>query len=213
MIPKPEEVYENHPTDRFLRLRHSFLNLKPVLEIDSTRSYTRVMKETEGEPMELRRAKAFAAVCREMRVAIAPDELIVGNTSVTRGGFKAEVEHITAFLNVLDNPVREYEVSPEDEKELRDEIIPYWRGNGNWGKTPEGQLKAALRNSYFGLPDQWPYPAIERAGGGYGVIDYGHQAVDYIGVVKKGILGYLEEARERLNSLDITDPEDLQKAP
>jgi len=213
MIPKPEEVYENHPTDRFLRLRHRFLNLKPVLEIDSTRSYTRVMMETEGEPMELRRAKAFAAVCREMRVAIAPDELIVGNTSVTRGGFKAEVEHITGFLNVLDSPVRGCEVSPEDEKELRDEIIPYWRGNGNWGKTPEGHLKAALRNSYFGLPDQWPYPAIERAGGGYGVIDYGHQAVDYIGVVKKGILGYLEEARERLNSLDITDPEDLQKAP
>jgi hypothetical protein len=76
MIPKPEEVYENHPTDRFLRLRHCFLNnLKPVLEIDSTRSYTRVMMETEGEPMELRRAKAFAAVCREMRVFIAPPTL------------------------------------------------------------------------------------------------------------------------------------------
>ena len=214
MIPKPEEVYENHPTDRFLRLRRCFLNdLKPTLEIDSTRSYTRVMMETEGEPMELRRGKAFAAVCREMRVVIAPDELIVGNTSVTRGGFKAEVEHITKFMSFLDSPARGCEISPEDEKELRDEIIPYWRGNGNWGKTPEGQLKTALRNSFFGLPDQWPYPAIEQAGGGYGVIDYGHQAVDYIGVVKKGILGYLEEARERMNSLDITDPEDLLKAP
>ncbi|MBT4264096.1 MAG: hypothetical protein HN745_06715 [Deltaproteobacteria bacterium] len=61
MMPKPKDVYEIQPTHHFLRLRQSFLNLTPMMEIERTRSNTRVMMETEGEPMELRRAKAFAA--------------------------------------------------------------------------------------------------------------------------------------------------------
>ena len=60
------------PTQRMKRLRETYIeNSKrtdPVYTIYFDRAIARVMKETEGEPMVLRRAKAFAAAVREMPV-------------------------------------------------------------------------------------------------------------------------------------------------
>ena len=75
-----ERVITREPTPRVKRLRESYLQMtkrpEPVYTIFSDRAITRVMKETEGESIYLRRAKAFAAVVREMPKRI-PDELFV----------------------------------------------------------------------------------------------------------------------------------------
>ena len=65
-------------TSRVERLRETLLSGKSGISIDRARIETRIMKETEGEPMVARRAKVFAAVAREMPIDILPDELIVG---------------------------------------------------------------------------------------------------------------------------------------
>lgn len=213
MTVKPESVYTIPPTDRVLRLRETFLNYRPKMEIERTRIHTRTMKETEGEPMVIRRAKAFANICREMPIEIAPDELIVGYLSATRRGFKAEVEHTGYFELVIDSPHPGFDLSDADEKELRQEIIPYWKGSGKWERTPEGLLSQYLQNSYFARADDWPSPAIEVAANGNFCIDYGHQVVDYKAVLEKGYLGILQEARDRMDSLDLTDPQDLERVP
>ena len=62
------------PTPRVERLRAFYQGLRPVLRIDQDRIMARVMGETDGRPMILRRAKAFAAVVREVPIEILPDE-------------------------------------------------------------------------------------------------------------------------------------------
>ncbi len=62
------------------RLRQAHLKLPVTFSINRLRIETRVMKETESEPMVLRRAKIFAAATREMPIEIMPDELIIGHT-------------------------------------------------------------------------------------------------------------------------------------
>ena len=66
------------PTPRVERLRAHYQSLQPVLRIELDRIMARVMRETEGEPMISRRAKAFAAVVREVPIEIFPDEPFVG---------------------------------------------------------------------------------------------------------------------------------------
>ena len=66
------------PTLRVERIRERYFDRKLVYSIDRDRIEVRVMKETEGEPMVIRKAKVFAAVVRELLIDIYPDELIVG---------------------------------------------------------------------------------------------------------------------------------------
>jgi len=59
-----DRVLAMKPTPRVERLREAFVRLKPTASIERARIETRVMKETEGEPMITRRAKVFAAVVK-----------------------------------------------------------------------------------------------------------------------------------------------------
>ena len=65
-------------TPRVEEFREQYLSQKPSVSINKLRIETRVMKETEGEAMEIRRAKVFAAFVRETPISILPGELIVG---------------------------------------------------------------------------------------------------------------------------------------
>ena len=53
----------------------------PEVEADRAVILTRVYKETEGEPIITRRAKAFKAICEELPITIRPNELIVGSNA------------------------------------------------------------------------------------------------------------------------------------
>ena len=80
-----ERVFTIKPMPRVERLREAMVNRKFAASIDRAHIETRVMKETEGQPIITRRAKVFAAVAREMPIDIHPDDLLVGCPSVRPG--------------------------------------------------------------------------------------------------------------------------------
>ena len=57
--------------------------MKWELELERARLLTESYKQTEGEPMVLRRAKALAHILENMTVYIRPGELIIGNFAST----------------------------------------------------------------------------------------------------------------------------------
>ena len=238
-----ERVITREPTPRVKRLRESYLQMtkrpEPVYTIFSDRAITRVMKETEGESIYLRRAKAFAAVVREMPEEIFPDELFVGWVAgdpmsvpvcVEQRGRRTEIE-LDCFRYL----------SEEDKQELREEILPYWRGNGNWKRHWFAQayqhLPPATRDLLYGDPDpelakigiltNWPVPSAPKVTVrqevetlGRGIIGdlmnrhhIGHSCFGYEKVVKKGFLGVKKDAEDRLARLEMTDPEDMRRVP
>ena len=70
-------------TSRFPRiglLKKQYENYTPTLHLDLALVKTQVMKETAGEPMCIRRAKAFKKYCETKKITILPHELIIGNT-------------------------------------------------------------------------------------------------------------------------------------
>jgi len=196
-----DKTITSTPTPRFERLKHWFLNAEPAIEIDRDRIYTRVMKETDGEPMVIRRAKAFCAVVREMPVHIAPDELFVGHVNVTWAGVRVSGESGAAMEALLDRvSKRRSAISEADERELRDEIIPYWKdtmpGAHHYSLVPDEEL-------------QLLYGKRVTANANH----FGHLSVNYEKVLKKGFLGVKKEADERLARMDFTDPDELRKLP
>ena len=209
-----DRVITIKPTPRFERFRETCMAADPVVRIDHARIYSRVMKETDGDPMVIRRAKAFCAVVREMPINIDPDDLFVGYVDGIWAGQQVSDGKGELLERALDSKgKRAFVLSEEDERELREEIIPYWKGpKGDW---------SGIRNSRnYDLIDEDKYQiyppfilrrSLSRSGGG--TVLHGHECLDLEKIVKKGILGVKKDAEERLARLDYADPDEVKRVP
>ena len=182
-----ERIFTMKPTARVKRLREAFFDIKPRLSIDRARIEARVMKETEGQPMITRRSKVFAAVLREMPIDIYPDELIVGLTGAGR-----------LCSNVIPGA---YELVQERRVNISQHSE---RAN------PVGLSDDDMRELEEELIPYWKQ---QGRAGRVAYWHYGHNIHDMKKVVEKGFLGIKKEAEERLDRLDLTEPEELKKLP
>jgi len=185
------------PTERVERLRQRYLDTRNKVVTDAGRILTQTMKVTEGEPLVTRRAKAFAAVVRGVPINIYPDELFVGWLWSEPRGTEVSVRHL-GLENELDTiSTREYTpflIDDEDKKALREEIFPYWKEQLYSPSMPPEAKK-------LGIQAAAATPVLF------------HYVVNYEKVLKKGLLGIKRAAEERLDRLDLTDPDDVKKVP
>lgn len=199
--------------DRVVKLRKDHLNLAyDLASIHRLCIETRVMMETEGHPMVMRRAKIFAAVARQMPTVILDDELIVGHAGVTplcEDMIPDDIPDLLAGKKIT--PIKEQvaytleDLTPEDQQTLKEEIAPYWRGNGNWERTQIGSntkalpdhLKALLftDDSVFPPKRSMIYTSFIKGG------HYGHNSANYEKVLKIGLSGLAQEAKDKLAEL------------
>jgi formate C-acetyltransferase len=234
------------PTARMMRLRECYVEnskrTEPVYTIDYDRAIARTMKETEGEPMVLRRAKAFAAAVQAMPAVIFPDEPFVGWFSGSPTAISVGAEMLGQRLEI---EIDHYKfMSEEDRKAVREEIIPYWKGEGDWKRhwfyRNYAMLPPETRNLLYGDPDpdlkkigiitrsrppSQPRVDVTEVPGrtdglGRGIISdgmtrhhIGHSSFGYEKILKKGFLGVKKDAEARLARLDWTDAEELRKVP
>lgn len=243
MLRQLEDVYTIQPTPRVEKLRNQYIEAakrpEPTYSIWADRIITRVMKDTEGEPIHLRRAKAFKAVVEEVPLEIMPNEPFVGwltvdplsvQVSVEQRGSRTEIELDYFQFN-----------SEEERRILRDEIIPYWKGDGNWKRHWFAQayqlMPPETRELFYGDPDPEEaklgiltnsnpaaQPRVNVPGRvktlGMGLITdlmsrhhIGHSSFGYEKVLKKGFLGVKRDAEERLARIDLSNPDEMQKVP
>ncbi|MCP4753754.1 MAG: hypothetical protein GY866_22955, partial [Proteobacteria bacterium] len=127
------------PSARVERLRRQYLNTRDTIIIDIVRSKTRIMQETLGQPMATRQAKAFAASVREMAINIYPDEPLVGWLFCEPRGSNLSWGQALAIEGELDTigtrKINPFYIAEEDKRELREEIIPYWKEHRGGGTT------------------------------------------------------------------------------
>jgi len=180
------DIFAIEPTPRVQKLRDNFFPVKPTYSIERSRIEARVLRETEGESLIIRRAKVMAAVLREMPIAIYPDDLIVGETSVRQcctnlvPGTLKQMEQRRRGMGHRDTTSIDG-IGPEDLKELAEDLDPYWEQLGRAGQVAT-----------------W---------------HYGHNIHDMLKVVKKGFLGIKQETEDRLARINLADPEEVKKAP
>lgn len=207
-----DRVLTVQPTQRVESQRQRYLNRKLVYSIDRDRIEVRVMKETEGEPMVTRKAKLFTAVVKEMPINIFLDELIVGwydpipNNCPLPVKWDITLEDSLDFISSRErNPVY---ITEEQKRELREEIIPYWRGEGDWKRT---RISPSHYNHL--IPPNFPPDLWYALNQSMAVWHIGHFIPNNEKVLEKGFLGIKKDAEERLGRIDRNSPEDVKKIP
>jgi len=198
-------------TERTKQLRKGLLTVTPKLCAERARLYTESWKETEGEPVVIRRAKAFDKVLSEMTIFIRPGELIVGNLASDIRAAPVFPEFYMKFIrDELDGkpyrfeerPGERFWVSEEDEKLLR-ELADWWEG-----KTMTDYKKNLYTDEVYKANYDLQIVEILVFGEGGGS---GHFIEDFPKALNKGFYGIMEEAEEHLGRLKLWEPEDLEK--
>jgi formate C-acetyltransferase len=120
------------PSAGAARIRQRLVQSERQSDVERARFTTESYRQSEGEPMPIRRAKMLLHLVRSLSITIEPDEIIVGNRSLRpRMGVIAPegaVDWIDRELEKLPTrPQDRFDITPAQIHELRHEIFPYWR--------------------------------------------------------------------------------------
>lgn len=183
-------------TDRVAKLRELVIG-PPEICTERGRLMTESYKQTESEPTVMRRAKAMYHIMDKMTIKIEDGELIVGNsTSKPRGAPLIPELQWKWYLDEIDEvSTRQWDrcaPTPEADKAIMREILPYWEG-----KTPEEKWlpKAdpiALRNQMTGT-------FISMGGNAFHLA---HTAVDYEKALSLGFEAMKKEIDDEIARTD-----------
>ena len=172
-----------------------------VPEIESSRAVllTESFKQTEGEPMVMRKAKAFAHIMRNLPIAIREGELIVGSTTVKPHGCltypEFSFEWLVAELDTVDKREADpFVISEKGKKELV-EVAKYWKG----------RTTSELATSYMSSETIKAMDHNVFTPGNYYYNGVGHVTVKYWEVMEIGYEGIMAKAATELSTLDVAD--------
>lgn len=174
-------------------------------EIESARAVliTESYKETEGEPMIIRRAKAFAHILKHIPIIIRPDELIVGSTTLAPRGCQTYPEFSFSWLEdefetVETRAADPFYISEKTKEDLR-KVHTYWKGKTT-SELAENYMseetKKAIAHNMFTV-------------GNYFYNGVGHVTVKYQMILEKGYQGVIEDAKREL---ELCQPGDMDYA-
>lgn len=192
--------------ERIEYLKERVVNTRPEIDLENARILTKSFIETAGEPLAVRKAKAFRRQCKEKTVKIWDKELIVGcSGSKMRAGILCADTCWSILDDELDTiSTRKYDpfyLSDEDKAVFLEEIKPYWKGRSNY----EAWLKQIPEDTKV-LRDNGVVYINRKAVRGWGETTAGYRQIIQEGTV--GIRQNIEKRRERLN---LTAPGDYEK--
>ena len=195
-------------TQRITEFKKSYIDLKPSISVKRALAFTASHKQTEGEAVIIRRAKAFKAVCETIPATIFDHELIVGAIGEFRKcgivcpeySWQWVDKEMDSFASRSQDP---YCIDDITKRTLRNEVFPYWQG-----KSLEETFRSRLN------------PETANILVDTGIIDndskwrnaVGEVTADYQDVIfKKGFGGLQAEALAHLAELEPVTVEAMEK--
>ena len=177
-------------------------------EIESARALllTESYQQTEGEPIVIRRAKAFAHILDHIPIIIRDEELIVGSSTLAPRGCQTYPEFSYEWLEAEFDTVEHRAADPfyisEQTKEDLRRVHPYWKGKTTSERAtaymaPE-TLTAMAHNMF--TPGNYFYNGV------------GHVTVQYEKVLAIGYQGIIAEAQAELDTCQPGDADYARKS-
>ena len=184
---------------RIQKLVDALYEHMPVIESARAKLITESYKETEGEPIITRRAKAFAHILHNIPIIIRDNELIVGSSTIAPRGCQTFPEFSYEWLEaeldtVATRTADPFDIAEETKAELK-EADKYWKG----------KTTSELATSYM-APEA--IKAIEHnifTPGNYFYNGVGHVTVKYWEVLETGFEGIMEKAQKELDGCSVGD--------
>ncbi|MBQ9603956.1 MAG: glycyl radical protein [Firmicutes bacterium] len=191
-------------------------SVKPVIDIERGLYFTQSFKETEGQPLQLRWAKALYHYAKNAKVYIDDDQLLVGRSGKEgRYGILYPELDGNIFKEAMEKlPTREnspFDITDKDRKTVIEEIAPYWQGktfHENFAKSLTPETTKLTYNPDKELTSRY---IVNETASFRSSLQWVH---DYEIVLEKGFKGIKEEALEKLSGLDEYSPLDYtEKRP
>ena len=170
-------------------------------EIESARAIllTESYKQTENEPLIMRRAKAFRHILENLPIVIREQELIVGSTTIAPRGCQTYPEFSYEWLEAEFDTVETrsadpFYISEQTKRELK-EANAYWKGKTTSELATsymEKETLLAMEHNIF-TPGNYFYNGV------------GHVTVKYDEVLAIGFQGIKEKAEEELQAIHLSE--------
>ena len=201
-------------TDRILRLFESINPSQPPrVTVERAVLFTESFKETEGQPLVLRWAKALKHFADKAPVTIFDDELIVGRPNTWIGRWAIVYPELDGsvmpagveMFRKIKGKVGEVVVTDEDKKIIDEVLTPYWAGK-DYMTAFHRELPEETRFMMFG-PDPkntllWTCVVLATSPMRHSQ----NWTPDFSKILTRGVKGLREEARTKLAAL--SDPRD-----
>ena len=189
---------------------------RPVIDVERGLYFTESFRETEGQPLNLRWAKALYHYAESATIYIDDEQLLVGRAGRPGryGILYPELDGNIYGEAVKKLPEREtspFDIFPEDVRVIEEEIAPYWQGktfHEGLAKSLTPETRKLTYNEDSSLTSRY---IVNETASFRSSLQWVH---DYEIVLRKGLLGIRREAEERLAALDPDSPLDTcEKRP
>ena len=191
-------------SDRIPKLVENLYAKMPEIESARAILITESYRQTENEPMVIRRAKEFAHILENIPIVIRDLELIVGSTTIAPRGCQTYPEFSYEWLEAEFDTVETRSADPfyisEKTKQELKEANAYWKGKTTSELATsymEPETLLAMEHNIF-TPGNYFYNGV------------GHVTVKYGEVLAIGFSGIKAKAQAELDKLCLADG-DYQK--
>lgn len=192
-------------TERMKEFREEVLDEKPYIDAQRAILATLAYKENLNQPRVMVRAKMLEKVLDHMSIYIEDKSLLAGNQATKNRNAPIFPEYTMEFvMNELDQFEKRdgdvFYITEKTKEQLR-EIAPFWQNNNLRARgealLPE-EVRVFMETGVFGMEGKLN---AEDA----------HLAVNYERILKDGLRGYEKRVKEYKATLDLTDPESIDK--
>ena len=192
-------------TKRMKEFREEVLDEKPYIDAERAILATEAYKENLNQPRVMVRAKMLEKILDHMSIYIEDKSLLAGNQATKNRNAPIFPEYTMEFvINELDQFEKRdgdvFYITEKTKEQLR-EIAPFWENNNLRARgealLPE-EVRVFMETGVFGMEGKL------NAGDA-------HLAVNYERILKDGLKGYEKRVKEYKASLDLTDPESIDK--
>ena len=192
-------------TKRMMEFREEVLDEKPYIDAERAILATEAYKENLNQPRVMVRAKMLEKILNHMSIYIEDKSLLAGNQATKNRNAPIFPEYTMGFvINELDQFEKRdgdvFYITEKTKEQLR-EIAPFWENNNLRARgealLPE-EVRVFMETGVFGMEGKL------NAGDA-------HLAVNYERILKDGLKGYEKRVKECKASLDLTDPDSIDK--
>ena len=185
--------------------REEVLDEKPYIDAQRAILATLAYKENLNQPRVMVRAKMLEKVLDNMSIYIEDKSLLAGNQATKNRNAPIFPEYTMEFvMNELDQFEKRdgdvFYITEKTKEQLR-EIAPFWQNNNLRARgealLPE-EVRVFMETGVFGMEGKL------NAGDA-------HLAVNYERILKDGLRGYEKRVKEYKATLDLTNPDNIDK--
>lgn len=194
--------YKSGPIEkspRISKLVEDLYKELPEIEADRAVLLTESYRQTEGEPMVIRRAKAFVHILDQIPITIREGELIVGSATKKPRGCQVFPEFSFTWLEEEFDTVATRAADPffisEETKQSLHTVYQYWTG----------KTTSELATSYMAPETKKAMEHNMFTPGNYFYNGVGHITVKYWEVLEIGYRGIKEKAQKELETCQLGD--------